>query len=929
LLSFSIYAKWCIPNVFKFCNFKLLFSKAAKNNSRNSLLFLKCSGKYFLQFDVVCVGLAIMRRVLNVAEKNDASRTIAQILSRGQMNRREGFSKYNKIYEFNCTVFGELCRMVFTSVSGHLLNLDFDSIYRNWQSVPVEELFTAPVRKRCSPDMQPVLRTLQAEVRMVDLLVIWTDCDREGENIGFEVIGVCLEVKPSLVVKRAVFSELTNQAITRALASLTEPNALLSDAVDCRQEMDLRTGAAFTRFQTLRLRDTFKRQLGDKLISYGSCQFPTLGLVVDRYKQNQAFICETFWKLVAKHETVEFHWRRGRLFDRHACATLLQLCLESPVAVVRAVRSRKRTRKRPVALDTVGLEKMACKRLGMTAKEAMAVAEKLYTQGYISYPRTETNFFPKEIDLVSLVKQHVNDNQWGTFANRVLSQGVQPRQGNKTDNAHPPIHPIRHVDLEQFQHQQHRRLYEFVVRHFLACISADAQGLQTTVEIEVADEQFSASGLIVTERNYLEVYHPYENWSEKQLDVAYAVGDRFDVQVEMVTGETKPPNLLTEADLISLMEKFGIGTDATHAEHIETIQKRLYVGLTADKRLLPGFLGLGLVDGYDAIGCQLAKPDLRADFETELRRIADGSRSKQDVLGEYKTKYWHVFMQVTAMAERLDQALSAYFDSGTGPSTVAVSGQSDNNYSARRQEQQQLDNVCTRCLSCGNSMRLKQTRNGIYFVGCENYPSCKEAIWLDQRERIQFASVLADRCDWCTLRQTRLIELKLAPNPLTTSRICVTCPASNKLQTRQLPPNPPPPAFVQLDGARVSLPAPGPEPSAQENQPICQCGLPSKLFTVRKEGPNKGRTFYSCSKIGHGKCNFFVWADVGPLPLSRSTMVQSQSNTFGQYFPQSTRQTCHNASRGSQAGSGIKAVRKCGLCRQPGHNVKNCPEKFT
>ncbi|KRX96365.1 DNA topoisomerase 3-alpha, partial [Trichinella pseudospiralis] len=232
-----------------------------------------------------------MRRVLNVAEKNDASRTIAQILSRGQMNRREGFSKYNKIYEFSCTVFGELCHMVFTSVSGHLLNLDFDSVYRNWQSVPIEELFTAPVRKCCSPDMQPVLRTLQKEVRMVDLLVIWTDCDREGENIGFEVIGVCLEVKPSLMVKRAVFSELTSQAINRAIGSLTEPNALLSDAVDCRQEMDLRTGAAFTRFQTLRLRDTFRRQLGDKLISYGSCQFPTLGLVVERYKQNQAFIC--------------------------------------------------------------------------------------------------------------------------------------------------------------------------------------------------------------------------------------------------------------------------------------------------------------------------------------------------------------------------------------------------------------------------------------------------------------------------------------------------------------------------------------------------------------------------------------------------------------------------------------------------------------
>ncbi|KRX96415.1 DNA topoisomerase 3-alpha [Trichinella pseudospiralis] len=113
-----------------------------------------------------------------------------------------------------------------------------------------------------------------------------------------------------------------------------------------------------------------------------------------------------------------------------------------------------------------------------------------------------------------------------------------------------------------------------------------------------------------------------------------------------------------------------------------------------------------------------------------------------------------------------------------------------------------------------------------------------------------------------------------------------------------------------------------------EIQTTCQCGLAGKLFTVRKEGPNKGRTFYACSKIGQGRCNFFAWADFGPAPLSRSAMVQSQSNTFGQYFPQSTVQG-HSAGRGYQAGKGMKAVRKCGLCRQPGHNVKNCPEKFT
>ena len=90
----------------------------------------------------------------------------------------------------------------------------------------------------------------------------------------------------------------------------------------------------------------------------------------------------------------------------------------------------------------------------------------------------------------------------------------------------------------------------------------------------------------------------------------------------MEEGETSPPNLLTEADLIALMEKHGIGTDATHAEHIETIKSRMYVGLQNDGRFLPCSLGMGLVQGYDAMGIALSKPNLRAELERDLKRFA-------------------------------------------------------------------------------------------------------------------------------------------------------------------------------------------------------------------------------------------------------------------------------------------------------------------
>ena len=119
------------------------------------------------------------------------------------------------------------------------------------------------------------------------------------------------------------------------------------------------------------------------------------------------------------------------------------------------------------------MEKLVSRKLRINAKETMKIAEKLYTQGYISYPRTETNIFPKELDLQPLVEMQTGDASWGNFANRILEEGINPRQGKKSDQAHPPIHPTKYA--ANLGDEKERKVYEFIVRHFLACISKDAQ----------------------------------------------------------------------------------------------------------------------------------------------------------------------------------------------------------------------------------------------------------------------------------------------------------------------------------------------------------------------------------------------------------------------------------------------------------------------
>ncbi|XP_017050516.1 DNA topoisomerase 3-alpha [Drosophila ficusphila] len=686
---------------------------------------LKCFRPVFVAHRSYCANPVQEMKFLNVAEKNDAAKTIAGLLSNGSARRREGYSVYNKVYDFEAPVRGQNAKMVMTSVSGHLQQLEFMVSYKNWRVVDPRSLFDAPVRKTVGSDYEPIKRTLEREVRGCQGLIVWTDCDREGENIGFEIIDVCRAIKPNLTVYRAIFSEITTVAVRRALQQLGQPDKRQSDAVDVRTELDLRTGAAITRFQTMRLQRLFPEKIADKLISYGSCQIPTLGFVAERYKEVEAFVSEPFWKIKVLHTiddlTVEFNWARNRLFDKEACENYLLLCLAEPEprALVESVTVKPKHKWRPTPLDTVEMEKLGSRKLKLSAKETMSIAEKLYTKGFISYPRTETNQFSKEFALAPLVEMQTGHPDWGAFAQRVVEWGPNPRNGNKSDQAHPPIHPTKMADNLQ---GNEARVYELVVRHFLACVSKDAVGSETLVHIDIAGEKFTANGLVIHERNYLDVY-VYDKWSAKQIH-HYENGQRFEpTEVSLHEGATTAPPLLTEADLIALMEKHGIGTDATHAEHINTIKERGYIGVLDKGFLVPGVIGMGLYEGYDAMELALAKPQLRAEFESDLKLICQGQKDPKVVLAEQIVKYKQSYQQITDKITAMDAKIAARINER--PS----SGQEGADAGGQNQPTMQTLFQCPKCNVAPLALKAKKNQQG-WFISCTNFPDCKNAIWL-------------------------------------------------------------------------------------------------------------------------------------------------------------------------------------------------------
>jgi DNA topoisomerase-3 len=190
-----------------------------------------------------------------------------------------------------------------------------------------------------------------------------------------------------------------------------------ANAVAARIELDLRLGAAFTRLQTLSLQNMISRPGEDKkkIISYGSCQFPTLGFVVDRYLRVREFVPEPFWYIKVHHKKddleVKFNWRRGHLFDRMAVILIFERCLMSKTAKVTKMAKKPTKKWKPLPLTTVELQKMGSRFLRLTSQEVMKVAESLYTKGWISYPRTETDQFDQGMDLRGLVSRQAQDGR--------------------------------------------------------------------------------------------------------------------------------------------------------------------------------------------------------------------------------------------------------------------------------------------------------------------------------------------------------------------------------------------------------------------------------------------------------------------------------------------------------------------------------------
>lgn len=617
-----------------------------------------------------------------VAEKTSIAHTLASVFGGSSVERRSGLSPRSSVFEYGGTFQGEQAHFRVTSTQGHVYSMDFGDEYSKPGKHSAEELFSCPVVKLFDKDAR-LPEHLAAEGAGCHVLVLWLDCDREGENICFEVVQ---NVEPVLDksktfpgayrdrIFRARFSSLCKADLQQAMNKLGVPSEDEASSVDARMEIDLRLGIAFSRFQTQYFRQNLGSRMRDliKTVTYGPCQMPTLWFCVHRHCQIQAFVPKSFWRLRVNLSIDGKEFRAeaacGEMWSKHEAELLLRKVCADEYAKVSAIDQRRVTQQRPQPLNTVTMLQMASKVAALSPGDAMHHAEQLYLKGFLSYPRTETARYPQEFDAGAAIEMfQAPESPWAKLARRLSAARTAPRVDGADHGDHPPIIPIQLATEAQCKEAGAWSLYQLVCLHFLATFSPDCIIMETEVKFALGGAPLTAKSSRRTPGEFtwcdvLDSDSPEPCQAELehlQVGSKCLAGDP-----EILEQATQPPLHLNESDLLGLMEKHAIGTDASMATHISNVLKRNYVKLDAKTRqLTPTGLGLALAHAYTLVDPGLVRPTVRAKIENACARVAKGQARRQEVVDQAVQVFRQKFQNFCRRIDRVPVMLAMAYAS--------------------------------------------------------------------------------------------------------------------------------------------------------------------------------------------------------------------------------------------------------------------------
>lgn len=602
-----------------------------------------------LRFSLIEFDLGVRNmKSLVIAEKPSVARDIARVLGANQKN---GGVLEGKKY-------------VVTWALGHLITLadpeEYDKKYEKWEmsTLPMMPKDMKLVVIRQTGKQFSVVKT-QLFRKDIEEIIIATDAGREGELVARWILEKAGCHKP---IKRLWISSVTDKAIKEGFVNLKDGHAYdnLYRAAVARAEADWLVGMNGTRALTCK----YNAQL-----SCGRVQTPTLAMIARREEEIRQFTPKEYYGVSVETQDVKWTWRdeKTKSFRTFSREKAEEIRRKTETASLEVTRIEEKTKKSmaPGLYDLTTLQREANQKYGFSAKETLNIMQRLYeNHKVLTYPRTDSRYIGK--DIVPTIRERLKACGIGPYrklAGALMNKPVQANSSFVDDKKVSDHHAI--IPTEQFVQLDHmtneeRKIYDMVVRRFLAVLYPPFEYQQVTMEAKAAGETFAASGKVVKSQGWKEVYEggdqeESEEDEEKLKDQRLPkmqTGQKLKVlRAALNTGKTKPPARFTEATLLAAMEnpvKFmetrdkeavktigetgGLGTVATRADIIE----KLFHSFMMEKKGNEIHITSKAKQLLELVPEDLKKPELTADWEMKLSQIAKGKIRQGDFLHEIR-----------------------------------------------------------------------------------------------------------------------------------------------------------------------------------------------------------------------------------------------------------------------------------------------------
>ena len=665
-----------------------------------------------------CGQYHLGKYTLIIAEKPDAAKRIAAALdSNGNAtkNFEHGVPFYRAYRNGNIIVVPSL---------GHMYTVA--SKEKNSGGYPIFDYSWVPrymVEKGVSR-IRIWLGVISKLAVSADVFVDACDFDIEGSIIGYCLLKYACGNKEK-TAKRMKYSTLTTEELQQSYVNvLPSLDFALVNAGLARHEIDWLYGINLSRALTAAAKSSSGQYA---MISTGRVQGPTLKFLEDREKAINSFVPTPYWTVKAKicinNVAYEFDYEKT-LYNKNEANAIIETC-KTKEGQIKKITVGTFVQKPPFPFDLGALQSEAYRLFHYSPIRTSNIAQHLYTNALISYPRTSSQKLPPQIGYTQILRKLSQLPVYHKAASKLLSKSeLKPNEGIKSDSAHPAIYPTGNLPEKTLGTPEHN-VFDLVARRFMAVFGEPATRRSTEVVTDINGNSFIFSATQTLQEGWLEFYKPYVDLKDSIIPSAT---ERQKVEVKRVTLKenfTKPPPRYNPRSLLIKMEKEEIGTKATRAAIIQTLSDRKYLKGTSS--LVVSQLGLEVIDVLEKYCPSIISSELTKQLEEEMNQIREGAQTKEVVL----QKAIEILKPVLSELKSNQSLVGSKLSEAANQSSI----------------EQRTIGTCPKCPD-GKLVILRSRKTQKRFVGCSNYfkTKCNITFPLPQTGTIKPLATLCKTC---------------------------------------------------------------------------------------------------------------------------------------------------------------------------------------